>query len=170
MTRRPKSTWIPAPEGLHQAVCCDVQELEAEVSPFSGAVQDKIRIVWQIDQVDTEHDRPFEVAQKYTNSLHDKAKLRQHLEAWRGRKFSEDELNGFDLERLLGVNGQVQIVHTVKDDGAVYANVQAVVPLGKGMPKIEASSGYVRLKDRKDRGVAPVRSDDFPAAEEDVPF
>jgi hypothetical protein len=71
--------------------------------------------------------------------------LRPMLEAWRGRKFTPQELEGFDLERLLGVSCQLQLVHVLTDRGGLFANVQAVVPLGRGMTKLRPSEDYVRV-------------------------
>jgi hypothetical protein len=35
------------------------------------------------------------------------------------------------------------------DRGGLFANVQAVVPLGRGMTKLRPSEGYVRVCDRQ---------------------
>jgi hypothetical protein len=149
MAKAPESNFTPAPEGLHSAVCADVVELGTEVNQFNGGLQEKVRIVWQLDAMDPQTQRRYEASQKYTLSLHEKAKLTGHLEAWRGRKFSTDEKQGFDLEKLIGVSCQIQVVHNITDNGRTFANVQAVVPLGKGMVKLRVSDSYVRFKDRK---------------------
>lgn len=149
VAKRPESNFTPAPEGLHAAVCCDVVELGTEVNHFNGNLQEKVRLVWQIEEINPETDKPYEASQKYTLSLHEKAKLCQHLEAWRGRKFTQEETEGFDLEKLIGAACQIQVVHNVTDKGKTFANVQAVVPLGKGMTKPRVTDGYVRFKDRK---------------------
>lgn len=165
----PESKWPLAPEGLHQAVCCDVWEPWSEEDKFNpGRIKDKTRIVWQIDQKDEQTGRPVEVSQVYTFSLHEKAKLCQHLESWRGRPYRDDEeKRKFDLEKLIGVNCQLQIVHNISQNSKTYANVQAIVPLGKGMTAIRVSEDYVRRKDRaKKNGGA----DQFEAADSDVPF
>lgn len=150
--REPESNFTPAPEGLHQAVCCDVWEQWTEESKFTpGQLQDKTRVVWLLDAINPETKQPFQASQIYTASLHEKAKLRQHLEAWRGRKFTQDELRGFDLENLVGANCQLQIVHNLGNNGKTYANVQAVVPLGKGQTKLRVPGDYVRRKDKKEQ-------------------
>ena len=112
-------------------------------------VKPKIEIRWQLDEQNPETGKPFEVRSRYTNSLHEKAVLRQTLETWRGKKFTADELRGWDLEKLIGVNCQVQIVHKPGDEGRVWANVQAVVPAAKGAVKLRVSPDYVREIDRK---------------------
>jgi hypothetical protein len=91
------------------------------------------------------------VSARYTVSLHKKSRLRQHLEMWRGKAFTAEELKGFDLEKLIGANGQMQVVHNVADEGKVYANVQAIVPAQGGSPKL-APLNYVRVKERPANG------------------
>jgi len=168
--RKPESNFKPAPEGLHQAVCCDVWDpYEAESGFEAGKMVTKTRIVWQLEVVDEEHGRPYEVSQIYTLSLSEKANLRKMLEAWRGRKFSTEELKGFDLEKLIGANGQVQVVHNAKEGGDVYANVQAVVPIGKNMTKLTVTDGYVRHRDRVSNP-QQAQPTEAAAGDEDLPF
>jgi hypothetical protein len=168
MARKKSGNFKPAPEGLHQAVCCDVWEpFDVEDHFNAGQLVTQTRIVWQIDVQDEEHQRPFEVSQIYRLSLHEKSKLCQHLEAWRGRKFTSDEKKGFDLENLIGVNCQLQVVHNVKDGGDVYANIQAVVPIGSKTEKIRISEGFTRKKDRVQEQRQPTENG---VDDGDVPF
>jgi hypothetical protein len=166
MAKDTRKEFTPAPEGLHQSVCVDVVDLGMQDGQWGP--KPKVRLVWQLDQVNPETSKRFTVSQQYTLSLNEKANLRHHLEAWRGKKFSPQELQGFDLEKLLGVNGQVQVVHALSDDGRIWANVQAIVPLGKGMTKMRAEE-YVRVKDRTDKPADPTANGGKPA-EDDVPF
>ena len=156
--------FTPAPEGLHQAVCVDVIDLGMQ--PSQWGEKQKVEIRWQLDQLDELTARRFLVTSRYTMSLNEKATLRHPREAWREKKFSQEELQGFDLEKLLGVNCQVQIVHNLSDKGGTFANVQAIVPLGKGMVKMRGED-YTRVKDREPSGT--VATDREPA-EDSVPF
>ena len=162
--------WPIAPEGLYQAVCVDVWEIWVEKRPehFGGGLVDKTRLVWQLDKED-EEGRRFEVMSTYTASLHEKAKLRGHLESWRGRRFTDDELKGFELENIVGVNCQIQVVHTLSTSGKTYANVQAIVPLGKGQVKIRPADGFVRRKDRQKTQENTTASGSV-ETDDDVPF
>lgn len=164
LAKKPDSTFSPAPEGLHHAVCVDVIDLGIKETAWGD--RHKIRIVWQIEETNAETGRRFEVRKQFNLSLHEKATLRKDLESWRGRKFSEDELNGFDVEKLLGANCQVQVVHGISDDASIWANVQAIVPPPKNVPKLSPSD-YTRLKDRaKQQGNGQTSQAD----EEMVPF
>jgi len=161
-----KKEFTPAPEGLHQAVCVDVIDL--------GLVDGKwgpkplVEIRWQINEINDEIDRRFLVTKRYTLSLSEKANLYKDLVAWRGRKFTQEELEGFDLERLIGANCQLQISHNIADDNRVWANIQAVVRVGKDMPTMEPED-YVRVQDR-DNGSEPQGDESGGDPEEDLPF
>lgn len=144
IARRSSTTRTVAPEGLHPAVCADVQDLGLVQTAYGA--KHKARIVWQLD-VETDDGRRAEVARVYTLSLHERAALRKDLESWRGRAFTAAELNGFDVEKLIGVNCQVQVAQRLSDDGTTYANVVAVLPPSKGVAKL-AVADFVRLKDR----------------------
>jgi hypothetical protein len=100
MVRDNKKAFTPAPEGLHQAVCVDVVDLGLVEGPWGAKPTVEIR--WELDLTHEETGRPFLVSKRYTLTLNEKGNLRPMLEAWRGRKFTPQELEGFDLERLLG--------------------------------------------------------------------
>ena len=167
--------WTQVPEGLHQAVCCDVIDLGLVKTEWGE--KPKVKLVFQIALFDdnggelynpdfTEVDRRFEVNRPFGLSLSEKSLLRPFLEAWRGRKFTKEELSGFDLENLIGANCQVQIIHNITDQGRTFSNIQAIVPLGRGMAKIHAQD-YVRVKDRaKAQGDSGTQAHD----DSDCPF
>ena len=159
---KPQSHFEPAPEGLYQAVCVDVVDKGPVETSFG--VKDMVEIRWQLDEKNSKGYR-YEVRSRYSKSLGQKARLRQMLEVWRSKKFTPEELQGFDLEKLIGVNCQVQIQHAPAPEGDVYANVTAVVPAPRGGVPIQAEN-YTREKDRAQSGqtVKPEPGED------DVPF
>ena len=74
-----------------------------------------------------------------TASLGKKANLRKFLETWRGRKFTDDELKGFELAKLAGLGCLITLVHSERN-GAVYANIEGCAKLPKGMPEMRAEN------------------------------
>jgi hypothetical protein len=74
------------------------------------------------------------MSQTYTKSINEKAKLRQHLKAWRGRDFTEDELRDFELAKVLNAPCTIVVSHTEKD-GNIYANIASVGKMMKGVPE-----------------------------------
>lgn len=118
-----------APAGLHQAVCVDVIDVGQKQTPWGE--KPKIVVRWQLPAKDPDGNRHL-VQKWYTKSLHEKAALRGDLEAWRQREFTAQELKAFDVEKLIGANCQVLIVHKKGTDGKTWANVQAITPPSKG--------------------------------------
>lgn len=159
-------TYTPAPEGTHQAVCVDVVDIGLKPNPFKdGAMQHKVDLVWQIDELRDDGKRHL-IFKRYTLSLNEKATLRHDLESWRGRPFTAAEEAGFDVETVIGANCLINVQHkpSTRDAGKVFANVVSVMPLIKGMTKI-AVAGYVRAQDQQpETDAAPdeVAGDDIP--------
>ncbi len=157
--------FTPAPAGLHQAVCVDVVDLGLLKVTFAGETKQKhmVRVIWQIEETGDDGHR-LTASKRYTLSLHEKATLRKDLENWRGCPFNPDELRGFDLEKLLAANCQINVQHNTRN-GETYANVVGIVPLGKGMAKLTPQD-YTRVKDRAERP-----QETGPDVEEDsIPF
>lgn len=164
----------PAPAGTHQAVCVDVIDLGMVKTTFQGKekMQHKVSVRWQIDEL-MENGKRFIVQKRYTASLHEKSHLRHDLESWRNRPFTEAEIQGFDLEHLIGANCLLGIIHD-KRDGKTWANVTSVLPLGKSMQKI-APEGYERKAARPAtqddiNEPPPPTDDDIAPADDDIPF
>ena len=167
--------WTQPPEGLHPGICVDVIDLGLVKTEWGD--KEKIRLIWEValfkedgvtEQLNPDFDEPkrFEVRRDFGLSLSEKSALRPFLESWRGRKFTPKELEGFDLEKLLAVNCQLQLIHNITEQGRIYSNVQAAVPLGRGMAKVHPANGYVRVKDRvKAQGTGETAGED-----EEVPF
>ncbi len=147
MAKASGGNFLPAPAGTHAAVCCDVVDMGVLKVSFGGKdkMQHKVRIKWQIAE-DRPDGKPFTVSKRYTLSLHEKASLRKDLESWRGRKFTDVELDGFDLENLLGVACLLNVIEE-KKDGQTYSNVTSIMKLPKGMATITIRD-YVRECDR----------------------
>lgn len=119
--------FVITPEGTYIARCIKLIDTGTQTTTgqFGTKEQKKLMISWELlDGERMEDGKPFAVSQWYTASLHEKSQLRQHLEAWRGRKFSLEELEGFDLTKVLGQYCMIQIVHS--NDGK-YANVNAIM-------------------------------------------
>ena len=124
----------PCPPGNHLAICYSVVDMGTQSAEFSGEtkVQRKIRISWEISQERMGDGRPFSLSRTYTLSGHEKSTLRKHLDSWRGRRFSEEDFEKFDIKALIGKGCMLNVVHNESGD-KIYANVDAVAALPKGM-------------------------------------
>ena len=103
----------PCPAGTHAAVCSRLIDLGTQKTSFQGQTkyQRKIYLEWELPAERMSDGRPFAVGQRYTFSSSPKATLRQHLEAWRGRRFEDEEIEGFELRDVLRKPCLINVVH-----------------------------------------------------------
>lgn len=132
----------PVSQGLHQAVCYSLYDLGTQFQEKFGKLVHKVLIGWEIPEERIEIEKngekknlPRAISKEYTLSLHEKADLRKALESWRGKAFTEQELEGFELTKLLGANCMVQVIHKPRAGKTPRADVSNVVQLPKGMAK-----------------------------------
>lgn len=135
----------PIPAGTHQAVCYGVIDLGVQ-APLNPAYKPahKLLLMWELpdERIQLERDGkkldlPRGCSREFAAKLGSDTKptkTRTFLEGWRGRKFTEQELAGFDLKNLIGANCLLTITHATKGD-KTYSNVESASPLMKGMAK-----------------------------------
>jgi len=130
--------FTPIPEDLHLAVCYGIWDLGTQFSEKWSKTIHKVVIVWELPNCRGQFERdgkmidlPRAISKTYTVSLHKKADLRKDLESWRGKRFSEEELKGFDLKKLLGAPCQIQVIHNKVDD-KTYSNIAALTKAPTG--------------------------------------
>lgn len=132
----------PVPQGAHMGRCHRVIDLGTQDRVWQGQPKGAVRkvmIAWELfgeeedgTPLKDEIGKPLVIAKRYTLSLAEKATLRADLQAWRGRAFTEDELAGFDLQKLVGATAMINVTHTAKE-GKTYSNVASISPLPKAM-------------------------------------
>lgn len=132
------SNFAPIEPGTYTAVCYMLCDLGVQETTWQGKkkTSQKVIIGWQIPEETYEFDGkvlPRTISKRYTMSLDERASLRADLAAWRGRDFTPEELEGFNLRNIVGTSCLIQINNS-ENDGKTYANVQSIVRLPKGMP------------------------------------
>jgi hypothetical protein len=125
--------FTPTPPGTHKAICYRVIDLGTQQTVFQGQskLQHKILLSWELPDELMEDGRPFTISKKYTFSSHEKAVLRHDLESWRGARFKDEEIQKFDISKLIGVGCFLSVVQQEKD-GRTYSNIASVSKLPKG--------------------------------------
>lgn len=132
-----------APAGTHIARCFRLIDLGTQHSEYQGKAlaRNQVLVSWELPSELMEDGKPFAVSKFYTNSLNEKANLCQHLEAWRGRQFTDDERDGFDLMQILGKPCMVTV--TMNDKGKAIVNAVAGLPKGiQCPPQVNPSSSF----------------------------
>lgn len=128
----------PIEEGTYFAVCYGLIDVGDVYSENFDKCTQKFSILWELVGAEPLHIDGKEinrtVSKSYSRSLNPKSNLRKDLRAWRGREFTEEELNKFDMLNILGAPCQIQIVNATSN-GKTYSNIAAIMNLPKGMQK-----------------------------------
>ena len=140
-------TDFKCPAGTHIAICFGVVDLghqfvydEKEQSKKSStATKQEVLLHWVVSASDEKGaEKTYYVNKRYTLSLHEKASLRQSLDAWRGRPFTSEELAGFDLLNILG---KPCILTVGESKDGKWAKVTNVTAMMKGVPAPQLPEG-----------------------------
>lgn len=126
----------PIPEDQHIGRCVMVADIGVHDGTFGPKHQ--CVIGWELPEVlrvfDAERgEEPAMLSSFYTVSLNEKANLRGMLESWRGRAFTAEELDGFDLSGVLGVACLLTVIHVKNGSGDTRAKVSQVTKLHRTM-------------------------------------
>jgi hypothetical protein len=137
--------------GTHAAVCIKIVDFGPQTVEYNGEVkeQNKIRLMFEVpaeritwtDKEGVESEGPMTVGKTYTASMFTMATLRQHLESWRGKNFTEVEEAGFDIRNVLGKPCMIGVQHK-EYNGKPYAAITSISPIMKGMA-LEAENDLV---------------------------
>ena len=144
----------PVPAGTHLAVCISLVDIGLQPGFENGPPQRKVYVGFEVpgelvEFTNKDGDKvtgPSRIGRFYTASFNEKATLRHHLAAWRGRDFTPVELKGFDLHNILGKSCLINVVHKTVGD-RTYANLAAIMALPKGTKAVEPSSAVIMYPD-----------------------
>ena len=105
------SDFEQVPVGTHNAICYKLVDAGTSLNDFQGEISKKhnVFIFWELPELRMADARPMVINCQYTLSLNERAKLRQHLQAWRNKSFTEEELKSFDLTKILGTTCKVDV-------------------------------------------------------------
>jgi hypothetical protein len=127
----------PLPMGTHIARCVSVVDLGTQESVhgpkekvYLGFEVAAVRVEWEKDG--QQHEGPALIGSTYNNTINERAILGQHLVSWRGKAFTEEERQGFDLFTVVGAPCLISVTHNIKG-GITYANINGIMRLPKGM-------------------------------------
>lgn len=145
VNENPTSSISPIAEGTHLGVCNMLVDLGVQYNETFKNSSRKVLIGWEIpgetiELEDGTHNRS--ITQRYTASLNESSNLRRDLSAWRGRDFTEAELEEFNLRNIVGASCLLNIIHRTRN-GKTYANIQSIMALPKGMQNGKAEEPVI---------------------------
>ena len=130
------------PAGNYVARCYKMIEIGTVPTEFQGVekMTHKVRFGWELPTElkvfkQENGEQPCVIEKEYTLSLADKANLRKDLKSWRGKDFTPQEAEEFDVTKLLGVPCMLNVIHVngKKDPTKVYEAIGSISPLPKGL-------------------------------------
>lgn len=134
----------PIDAGVYPARCWSIVDLGTHDTEYQGKARKRrtVRITWELPTERKDYGKgeleSAVVGKTYTLSLgsaEQPSALRQDLESWRGRPFTSQEEEGFDISKLLGAPCVLTVAHKAKQTGGgFYAYVNAVGKPMKGSP------------------------------------
>lgn len=137
MIKVPKTQVIPTLEaGSYVARCYSMIHIGTTEFEWQGEMKktNKVRITFEIPSElrsfkEGQDLKPVAVSKELTLSLHEKSKMRPLLEAWRGKKFNDEEIDNFDVTNLVGAPALITVI--ISDKG--YLEIANIAKLPKGM-------------------------------------
>lgn len=136
------------PTGMQPAVCCSAIDLGIQEG-FQGKPTHKAVLVFELAERRTEgafKDTRFTISKTYTASLNEMSNLSKDLEAWRGRPFTPEERQGFDLEKLIGVNATLNLVEKANQAGRKFVMIASINPKLKAVEEMKPEQPGFRPK------------------------
>ena len=118
-----------APAGNHIGRCIRIIDIGTIETVFEGKSlwQPKIKLGFELPLEKMEDSRPFSVWSELTLTMNKKGNLRPLLEGWRGKSFTDEEAEDFDILKLLDKTCMINVVHK---EG--YANINSIAQVPKG--------------------------------------
>ena len=149
------SDFEPIPVGMHAAVCYGVVDLGTQPAFGNFPARHKVLFLFELPEERGDFERdgkrvnlPRAVSATFTLSLHPKGNLRPALVGWRGRDFTPQEEEGFDVMNVAGANAYLNITHTPgkgKNANRLYADIKAICPMPKGAPRRTAETPLLKF-------------------------
>ena len=128
----------PIDGGTYPAVCVGIVDLGEQHNEKFKKYEDKVLFIWEVPSVMIEVDgqqKPRWLSRDFSATLNEKGNLTKFLIPWRGKNFTEEELNGdgFDLKQMLGEGCLLQVIVEEKD-GNQYNRITGCMGFPMGMP------------------------------------
>ena len=127
----------PMEAGTYPAICCAIIDIGLQYSQAFDKESRQVILMFEIPSETLEingETKSRTLSATYTFSFNDKSNLRRMLESWRSRAFTQEELQGFDLEKVLGMPCLITVINKTNQSGNTFSNIGSVSKMPKGFP------------------------------------
>lgn len=145
------STFTPPSADVHDAVLCENVDIGMQKSPYTGKMQPKGILMFQVAETNDDGSRKT-VWAYYTRTLGSAEKpsnVRGWLKGWRGGKeFMPEELP-IDINKFIGKPCRLVLSHKTSAAGKVRAAIDSVLPAKVGMEPLDYTT-YAEIQAKRE--------------------
>ena len=150
-TNESKSLPIVEP-GTHIARCVQMIHVGTIKEQFEDKdiIKNVVRVTFEIPGVTHTFDEskgaePRLLSKEFTLSLNPKATLRKFLDTWRGKPFTPEQANKFDVSTLIGVPCMLSIGKKTSAKNKEYNTIDSAIAVPNGVPVPDAFNQLVEI-------------------------
>ncbi len=169
--------------GTHNAVCCQIHNLGHQMFEGTPSLSPKVALIFELDEklkTGQKAGQPMVINRTFAYFMGATSALRQFLEAWRGRKFTEEEIKTFTLRKLIGAPCSLVVIHKLNRSNKMKAYVAGISKKPPEVPALPVTYTETPkwITDDKAKAVAPPArkapasgsTGSTPTPEDDLPF
>lgn len=145
----------PVPQGIYLARCYGIIDLGTQKTTHLGRTKHLNEVMLQFElhgvgeaggQLFTAKGKPMLISKSFALSLAEKASLRKDIQTWRGRKFTPDELRGFQLKSVLGEWALISVVNAMDQNGHDCTSIATIMPVPPQVRQSGLPAGQNKLQ------------------------
>lgn len=129
--------FTPHPEGQYVARCVDVINLGERVEQYQQnpeKIVPKCALLFMTGEMNPDTQEPYVISQDFTVSMGERANLRKFLEDWRGKSYTDEQVDqGVPLDKLEGNPAFIMVEHKKSGAGRIYARIRTITPVPRGL-------------------------------------
>jgi len=132
----PESKYELAPAGTFLGRCFSIIDLWTQEDNYKWELKHnrKISIKFELPTKKDSQGNVFTIYVDHNFFLWEKTNLMKFLVAWRGRAFTQDELDDFHIyKEFLNKPCQITVEHKVSATGNTYAKISSISPVMEGI-------------------------------------
>jgi len=140
IAKKPENDFKKVEPGSYVARCFSMIEIGTIDTEYKGAKKKshKVMLTFELPEelevfyIDKGLE-PYAVSKTYTLSMFKDSNLRKDLEGWRGKGFTEQEAEAFDITVLLGLPCMLSVIHEpgITDPSKTYVKIASISRLPK---------------------------------------